>query len=574
MNLVFFTVELERNRDRPVVGGSRFASRPLWRRFRWIGLAIAAVICAAAVGCGGWVLAGGDPPIAELPEWVGLSTDSTRTGASGRVWLEVTSRPNKATVFVDGHEKGKTPLSLAVSKATHTLVLKHPDAADDQRTVNVSTDMHVSVSMWRRRPDAVQLKPPYPGATISDAGFLGDGRLALSMAIPAQTGGLGGSVSREAWIFDSTTGSLEPFETDGAAPHAAVVAVSPDGRRVAYLQAAQPEMQRGSGASRLSEVWVAGGGSGGPPVQVLALPSKNSPAAPGSAPSEVEEVHDVVWTPDSHYLLVIAQLVSVSGGYPAAPRSRLLVVDAPSGNQVSSSSAMELVTLPATVVRGSYTWAPDGHWVAFLTQASSGPGSADFLALCAVDTTAGGAVTGFRYVADLASQGNAASLVPLASVAWAPTPDGRLVYTAATPKITVTNPFGLPMSSGGEPGLFLATPAGPALTAEEGRRLGTATGLIAPAWRAMDGQDGPALVGLARSEQGTKPLIVGGVDPVDGTAQSLGIELPSAVGGSGAVAARWDLAHGRLLILAPPDGATAGVLQYWLVQLQATQGAD
>ncbi len=205
MNLVFFTVELERNRDRPVVGGSRFASPPLWSRFRWIGLAIAAVICAAAVGCGGWVLAGGDPPIAELPEWVGLSADSTGTGASGRVWLEVTSRPNKATVFVDGHEKGKTPLSLAVSKATHTLVLKHPDAADDQRTVNVSTDMHVSVSMWRRRPDAVQLKPPYPGATISDAGFLGDGRLALSMAISAQTGGLGGRVSREAWIFDSTT---------------------------------------------------------------------------------------------------------------------------------------------------------------------------------------------------------------------------------------------------------------------------------------------------------------------------------------------------------------------------------
>src|SRR5438552_17588804 len=120
VNLVFFTVELERNRDRPVRGGSRSASGSLWSRFRWIGRAIAAVICAAAVGCGGWVLAGGDPPIAELPEWVGLSADSTGTGASGRVWLEVTSRPNKATVFVDGHEKGKTPLSLAVSKATHT----------------------------------------------------------------------------------------------------------------------------------------------------------------------------------------------------------------------------------------------------------------------------------------------------------------------------------------------------------------------------------------------------------------------------------------------------------------------
>src|SRR5205823_2631517 len=125
-----------------------------------------------------------------------------------------------------------------------------------------------------------------------------DGRLALSMAIPAQTGGLGGSESREAWIFDSATGRLEPFEAGGTAPRAALVAVSPDGRRVAYVQAAQAEMQRGSGASRLSEVWVAGGGSSGPPVQVIALPSKHSSTAPGSAASEVEEVHDVAWTPD------------------------------------------------------------------------------------------------------------------------------------------------------------------------------------------------------------------------------------------------------------------------------------
>src|ERR1700730_2260446 len=110
------------------------------------------------------------------------------------------------------------------------------------------------------------------------------------------------------------------------------------------------------------------------------------------------------------------------------------------------------------------------------------------------------------------------------------------------------------MSSGGEPGLFLATPAGPALTAEEGRRLGTATGLVAPAWRAMADQDGPALLGLVRSEPADTPLIRRGADPVDGTGQSRGIELPAAVGGSGAVAARWDLAHGRLLILAPPDG--------------------
>jgi PEGA domain len=338
VNLLFFTVELERNRDRPVSSRSRSASGPRWSRLRWIGLAIAAIICAAAFGCGGWVLAGGNTPIDVVPEWLGLNTDWSPADTSGRAWLEVTSRPDKATVYVDGHQKGKTPLSLAVSEATHTLVLKHPDAVDDQHTVHVSTDTHVNASMWRRRPDAVQLKPPYPGATISDAGFLADGRLALSIALPVLTGGLGGNVLREAWIFDPASGSLEPFETSREAPHAPVVAVSPDGRRVAYLQAAQPEMQGGGGTAWLSEVWVAGGGSGGPPVQVIALPSKHSPTASGSAPSEVEEVHDVAWTPDSRYLLVIAQLVSVSGGYPAAPRSRLLVVEAPLGNHGSSKT--------------------------------------------------------------------------------------------------------------------------------------------------------------------------------------------------------------------------------------------
>src|SRR6266511_5332481 len=99
------------------------------------------------------------------------------------------------------------------------------------------------------------------------------------MALPVQASGPGAGALRQAWIFDPATGSLEPFDTTGAIPRAAVVAVSPDGRRMAYLQAAQAEMQRGSGASRLSEVWVAGGGSGGPPVQVFALPSKQSPTA-------------------------------------------------------------------------------------------------------------------------------------------------------------------------------------------------------------------------------------------------------------------------------------------------------
>src|SRR5712691_10071962 len=135
--------------------------------------------------------------------------------------------------------------------------MKHPDAVDEQRQVTVSTDMDVSINMWRRRPSVVQLRPTYPGAGIGDAQFLTDGRLTLSMALPVQAGGLTGGVLREAWIFDPATGRLQPFDTTGAGPRAARLALATDGRRVAYLRAEQSNAQTGGGGPRLREVWVA-----------------------------------------------------------------------------------------------------------------------------------------------------------------------------------------------------------------------------------------------------------------------------------------------------------------------------
>ena len=70
---------------------------------------------------------------------------------------------------------------------------------------------------------------------------------------------------------------------------------------------------------------------------------------------------------------------------------------------------------------------------------------------------------------------------------------------------------------------------------------------------------GVGLVALSRSQQGSKPLVVRGLNLVDGTDQNLGIELPSTVGASSAVTARWDLAHGRLLIVAQVVKATLGI---------------
>jgi hypothetical protein len=311
----------------------------------------------------------------------------------------------------------------------------------------------------------------------------------------------------------------------------------------------------------LAEVVVAGS-DGATAAPVFAL----SPARDIAANGEVEEVRDVAWAPDSRHLLVIVRLAGVAGAAPAASRSRILLVDAGAA-EGQPSPPTELLTLPAEVVAGSYSWAPDGHWVALLTRATNGTGGTDFRALCALDINAGGDVAGFRYVADLARQSDPASLIPVADVAWSPAGDSRLLYTAPTPRYTVSNPLGLPTTSGGDSGLFAAIPAGPALTAEEGQRLGSATGLFATAW--LDtGDTAERLIALARSDKGSKPLVIQGVDAASGAIQNLGITLPTGVGGSAAVAARWDVRHGRLLLLARRGNSNPG-LDYWVVQVLA-----
>jgi hypothetical protein len=180
-------------------------------------------------------------------------------------------------------------------------------------------------------------------------------------------------------------------------------------------------------------------------------------------------VHDLTWTPDGQHLLVTVQLVGTGAAKAPAPRSRLLLVDA---SPEQSTGPGELITLPAQVVPGSYIWAPEGNRVAFLTEAPSGSGGSSFVALCAVDTRARGAVSGFRYVADLGQLSDGVGPLPVATAAWSPSGDGRLIYAAATPRIALSNPLGLPTTSGGEPGLFVAAQTGQALTAEQGQRLG------------------------------------------------------------------------------------------------------
>ncbi len=574
VNLLFFTVEIERSHvdKRALMRRAVPGSRPKRGRLRWLGLALAGLACASAAAVGGWVLLGGDPMSLSLPDWFPVGTGWASGSAANSAQLVIASRPDKATVLLDSHQRGQTPLSLPVARGPHTLVLKHPEAVDEQRQISISNDLDVRVNMWQRHPDAVQLRPAYPGASISDVAFLADGRLALTMVMPGQVGSAAASTLREPWIFDPASGSLDPFKGEAIDARAAALAVSPDGRQVASLRPSTAQ----SGAIRArgpDEVWVASGDDTATPARVFVLPPLDTKTASVSA--QAEELHDLVWTPDGQHLLVTARLIGAGASHAAAPRSRLLLVDTTVRNQQEPNPPVELVILPAEVVSGSYTWAADGRWVAFLTRASVASGSADFLALCALDTSAGGAVAGFRYVADLGRQTDPAALLPVASVAWTPDLDRRLVYTAATPKIAASNLFGLPTTSGGDTGLFVATPGGQSLGAEQGRRLGTGTGLLAPAWLGSVGPGGANLVALARAEQGNKALVLRGVDPVDGTVRNLGVELPAGVGGAAAFSARWDLVHGQLLVLSRRrDNSSAGLLDYWLVQLQAPTITD
>ena len=73
----------------------------------------------------------------------------------GTVYLDITSAPASATVLIDRHERGNTPLSVVVTKGRHTAVLMHSTAVDDQRELDISSDMHVNLTMFERRADAV-----------------------------------------------------------------------------------------------------------------------------------------------------------------------------------------------------------------------------------------------------------------------------------------------------------------------------------------------------------------------------------------------------------------------------------
>ncbi|MDQ6672965.1 MAG: PEGA domain-containing protein, partial [Chloroflexota bacterium] len=521
----------------------------------------------------GWMVAGGKLPSSEI--LVGQSQPSAMTSSSGTL-MHINSSPAGAQVHIDGTALGETPLDRWLEPGQHALRLEHPDALDDERVVQVAdTSASVDVGLWRRHPDVVAIRPVYPGASILDAHFLRDGRVALLVGLPGQTGapGLGQSL----WLLDPATGQLARLDVPGLDATASSMVLAPDGDQLAYVRPGSfykftaTGWSAGSGAANAApqktlpeSVWVVSLDGHQPPRRIFELPSAGTPAS-GADP---EHIVDLSWTPDGSQLLAITRQT----GPPVRARVFLLSIPLP-GTADSQAGADELVRLPAEVLTNSAVPDPSGRWLALVTHAALGPGGNNLLSLCVLELQAGRA---FRDVADL---GSGAAVPVGAPVAWPPatepTARDRLVFVGPAPAAASSNGglfgiFGALRPSAPQSGLFMADLEAAGLAAAQPRRLGTAINNFGLVWRFQT-----TLYGFARQDDGT--LALHSIDPTSGVVHDLGVRLPAGTAqGTAGLSVRWDARHGYALLLAHvPDGGTSaasasgGPLQAWLVTFVA-----
>ncbi len=289
------------------------------------------------------------------------------------------------------------------------------------------------------------------------------------------------------------------------------ISLAPDGQQIAYFVTDGPKQV---GQTHFNEIAISG-------------IARDSLSRRYRLPStEAGQLSDLSWASDGRNLLVT--LREESNG----SRTRFLWLDVKSG-QVS-----ELVTIPADVVHDGYSWSPDGHDVAFLTRTRS------LTSLCVLDTARPDAVA---YLTDLGRED--ANPLPFPPLAWSA--DGRrLIYAA--PVAPTTGPAGWLFGAKPVTGIFEASLAGPL-----GAQLSGIDGQ-APTWRA----DG-TVVAAVSGHGGTLDLRE---RTSDGIASAVGT-LPVSVSGSFAI--RWDVHHGRAIVVSRSHASTdPSGWQLWLVDFR------
>jgi len=429
---------------------------------------------------------------------------------AGYASLIVTGVPIGTEVVAGGLVRGHTPASVRVPAGDQRIELNHAGYISSVRWMHGTAGQTLTLDehLWRQRPDVQRLQPVFPGASITDATFLTDGQLVLTVTMPSAD-------DRQFWLVDATgaTHRLGPLDLHGA------VAVSPDGTRLAVFapeKGASGTTDRVGGTPRA--VWT---------VETDGQHSERVYTLPTSAPGE--NLTDASWSPDGRRLLVVSKL-PLSGG---TAQSRLFMLDISS--KPGSRHAHDLITIPADLVVGSIRWSPDGTWVALMAQTER------VTSLVLVNTASGA----FRYLADLGTRDTVA--LPFTPVDW--TPDGRsMVYAALDPEQSSNT--GWLVSSKPLSALFTFDTDTRTI-----HRVGT-TEARSPAWRNPD-----QLLGLSRPK-GNRGLLLRSFDP-DGNGHD---QTTLAINAGSTFAARWDVAHAQAIIATRDSTWGSATPTYWLVR--------
>jgi len=355
--------------------------------------------------------------------------------------LLVHSRPIGAMVLVDGARRGRTPATLSVQAGDHRITIHAAGYADVSSHVSVAAGSTATVTedLWLITPVIQHLRPPLPGGSITEAVFLDDGRVALTMTLPP-------GQEHQLWFLGAHGGASRHGPPLTLGP----LSVSPDGRQVAYLTATLPTSDSSAPLdASLTEVWVTGR-DGERGERRYALPE----------PARDERLLDVRWSPNGQDLLLVSRLHQVDGG----SRDRLV--------ELAHGHVQDLITLPSQIVPGSFVWSQDGAHVGFLHRGEQQT------SLCMVDLigSSGGGTT-FRSLADLGGGGRGLAVAPMS---WS-VPEDTLLYAAPVHDGT---------SAASPPVLSTVRPGEPA------RQLDHTVGQ-SPTWRPRGG-----LASLTKSSRG------------------------------------------------------------------------
>src|SRR6185312_7882259 len=99
--------------------------------------------------------------------------------------LSLASEPPGATVWVDGHQRGMTPLQVGVDPGAHSVLMKRANALDQQYSLDVGVGgAALNAVLWRPQPNVMRLRPALPGARLADARLLDDGQIGLTLELP------------------------------------------------------------------------------------------------------------------------------------------------------------------------------------------------------------------------------------------------------------------------------------------------------------------------------------------------------------------------------------------------------